>query len=61
MNQKSLHPAEIANIKADTEMKLLNSQKLRREIVYYPFAMATGLIMAVGTGLTIILKLIGKL
>ena len=61
MSQKNLHPAEIANIKADTEMKILNSKKLRREIIYYPFAMATGLIMAVGTGLTIILKLIGKL
>ncbi len=57
--RKLLHPAEIANIKAETEMKLLSSKKLRREIFYYPFAMATGLIMAVATGLTLIFKLIG--
>ncbi len=58
MSTNEMTQAELANINAEIAKLIAETSKLNRESAWYPIVVATGLIGAVATITTVLLKLI---
>ncbi|HCL5251345.1 TPA: hypothetical protein N2G30_001440 [Salmonella enterica] len=58
MSTNEMTQAELAKISADIAKLIAETSKLNRESAWYPIVVATGLIGAVATITTVLLKLI---